>query len=121
MILVAGGTGTLGSKLVGQLIAGEEPVRILVRNPAKASPSWGDDVEVAAGDVRDPASVERALAGVRVVVSAITGFGMARDVSPSAVDWQGNVRLIRAAKAAGVDQFVLISVCQAGPDHPSLP
>jgi NADH dehydrogenase len=31
---------------------------------------------------------------------------------------EGNVNLIRAAKAAGVEHFVLISVCQASADHP---
>jgi uncharacterized protein YbjT (DUF2867 family) len=58
------------------------------------------------------------MAGVRTVVSAITGFGPDRDRSPRTVDWQGNAHLIRAAKAAGVEHFVLLSVCQAAPDHP---
>jgi uncharacterized protein YbjT (DUF2867 family) len=52
------------------------------------------------------------------VVSAITGFGMALDVSPRTVDWEGNRNLIRAAKAAGVEHFILLSVCQAAADHP---
>jgi NADH dehydrogenase len=68
--------------------------------------------------VRDPSAVAHAVAGARTVVSAITGFGPARDGSPRSVDWEGNANLIRAAKAAGVEHFVLLSICQAAPDHP---
>jgi NADH dehydrogenase len=118
MILVAGATGTLGTKLVGPLGAGEEEVRVLARNPASASSVWGDRAQVVSGDVRDPHVVERAVAGVRTVISAVTGFGPKRDVSPKTVDWQGNAILIQGAKAAGVEHFVLLSVCQAAPDHP---
>jgi uncharacterized protein YbjT (DUF2867 family) len=63
-------------------------------------------------------AVEQAVAGARTVISAITGFGMARDISPRTVDWEGNRNLIRAAKAAGVEHFILLSVCQAAADHP---
>jgi uncharacterized protein YbjT (DUF2867 family) len=70
------------------------------------------------GDVRDVRAVEQAVAGVRTVISAITGFGPDRDVSPRTVDWEGNANLIRAAKAAGVEHFIFLSVRQAAPDHP---
>jgi uncharacterized protein YbjT (DUF2867 family) len=118
VILVAGATGTLGTRLAGRLTSRGEQVRILARKPVNASSRWGEGVEVVSGDVRDPGIVDRAVAGVRVVVSAVTGFGTARDVSPSTVDWQGNANLIRAARAVGVEHFVLLSVCQAAPDHP---
>jgi NADH dehydrogenase len=75
-------------------------------------------VQIVTADVTDPRTLEQAVAGAGTVVSAITGFGPARDVSPRAVDWQGNANLIRAAKAAGVEHFILLSVCQAAADHP---
>lgn len=118
MILVAGGSGTLGTRLLALFADRGLAVRILSRDPDKARRLVGDGVEVVAGDVRDPRAVERAVAGARTVVSAITGFGPARDVSPRTVDWEGNANLIRAAKAAGVEHVVLLSVCQAAPDHP---
>jgi uncharacterized protein YbjT (DUF2867 family) len=118
MILVVGGTGTLGRKLARPLTVGGEGVRILARDSAKASSAWADGVEIAAGDVRDPGAVDRAMAGARTVVSAISGFGSGRDVSPRTVDWQGNAHLIRAARDAGVEHFVLISICQASAGHP---
>jgi uncharacterized protein YbjT (DUF2867 family) len=71
-----------------------------------------------AGDVRNARAVDQAVAGARTVISAITGFGIDRDVDARTVDWEGNANLIRAAKAAGVEHFVLLSVCQAAPTHP---
>jgi uncharacterized protein YbjT (DUF2867 family) len=118
MILLAGGSGTLGTRLLPLLAGRGLDVRILSRNPGKVQPVIGDRVEVVPCDVRDVRAVEQAVAGARTVISAITGFGMARDISPRTVDWEGNRNLIRAAKAAGVEHFVLLSVCQAAADHP---
>ncbi|MEP6639351.1 MAG: SDR family oxidoreductase [Chloroflexota bacterium] len=118
MIVVAGGTGTLGTRLVTLLTDRGLDVRIMSRNPAKTRQLVGDRVELVPGDVRDPRAVEQAMVGARTVVSAITGFGPDRDLSPRTVDWEGNANLIRAAKLAGVEHFILISVRQAAPDHP---
>ncbi len=118
MILVAGGSGTLGKRLVPRLAERGLPVRILSRDPKNVQPAVPGSVEIMSGDVGDARAVDQAVAGARTVISAITGFGMARDVSPMSVDWQGNRNLIRAAKAAGVEHFILLSVCQAAADHP---
>jgi uncharacterized protein YbjT (DUF2867 family) len=118
MILVAGGSGTLGTRLLALLADRGLDIRVLSRNPDKARALVGDKIQVVPGDVRDPGTIEQAMVGVRTVVSAITGFGMARDVSPRTVDWEGNANLIRAANAAGVEHFVLLSVCQAAAEHP---
>jgi uncharacterized protein YbjT (DUF2867 family) len=117
-ILIAGGTGTLGSEVVRLLAARDEQVRILTRDPDHAKHLPDGRVEVAAGDVRDPDAVARAAAGARTVVSAIHGFtGTGRD-SLRAVDVEGNRNLIRAAEAGGAGHFVLLSVQGAAPDHP---
>ena len=93
VILVAGGTGRLGTTLVGLLSEHGQKVGVLARN----SPSLGErsGAEVIACDVRDGVAVARAIEDADMIVSAITGFGIARDVSPSSVDWHGNVNLIR--------------------------
>jgi uncharacterized protein YbjT (DUF2867 family) len=117
MILVAGGTGILGTRLVALLTDRGQDVRILARDPAPGAAA-STAVELVPGDVRQPRDVERAAAGAHTVVSAITGFGTAKDVSPRTVDWEGNANLMRAARAAGVEHFILISVLHASPDHP---
>ncbi len=118
MILIAGGTGTLGTQVVPLLTARGLAVRILTRDPARARHLQGDRVEIVAGDVRDRTAVDRAMAGVRTVISAIQGFSGTGGASPRTVDGQGNSILIQAAQAAGVDHFILVSVQGAVPDHP---
>ena len=60
-ILVIGGTGVVGSAVVGELRRRDADVRLLVRD-AKASVPSG--VELAVGDLLDPPAIERAMTGV---------------------------------------------------------
>lgn len=116
MILLAGGTGHLGVRLAPLLVARGFPVRVLTRDPGKARGAM-QGVELRRGDVRDPATLGPALAGVDTVISAITGFGPG-GAGPRAIDLEGNRALIRAAEAAGVGHYVLLSMHGASPDHP---
>jgi uncharacterized protein YbjT (DUF2867 family) len=118
MILIAGGTGSLGTRVVRLLSARGLEVRILTRDPARAEHLRGDLVEVVAGDVRDARAVERAVAGAQTVISATQGFAGADPAGPRAVDRQGNSNLIRAAKAGAAEHFVLVSVQGAAQYHP---
>ena len=116
VILVAGGTGRLGSLLVAGLTGLGEPVRVLTRNPERAAPP-GPLVDVVIGDVRDPASLTAAVTGVRTVVSAVHGFAGPGRVTPRTVDRDGNSHLVAAAQTVGAD-LVLVSVVGASADHP---
>lgn len=115
MILVAGGTGILGTELKRRIVARGEDVRILsrkvaARNRASAQVEWVE------GDVRDRASLDRALAGIETVVSAVHGF--LDKEGPKTIDRDGNRNLIAAARAAGVQHFVLVSIASASADSP---
>ncbi len=117
MILIAGGTGGLGEHLV-PLLSGEAiPFRLLVRDTEKAAALNAGSVKTSVGDVRSADDLARALRGVDTVVSAISAFGRGAG-SLKTVDWEGNRNLIRAAGAAGVEHFVLLSVQGAARDHP---
>jgi NADH dehydrogenase len=103
ILVLAGGSGSLGQRLVPHLARAGWDVRIVSR---------------AAGvDVRDRAAVQRALDGAGVVVSAMSGFG-GRGVDPRSVDLEGNRNLIDAAVERRVDHFVLVSCQGAAADHP---
>ena len=117
MIAVAGGTGTLGTRLVPLLTGQGHVVRVLTRAPARAQHLTTLGVEVIRGDVRDPASVERALHGAGTVISAVHGFAGPGGVSPATVDRAGNANLIGASARTGA-AFVLVSVVGASPGHP---
>lgn len=115
MILVAGGTGTLGRELVRRLSASDDRVRVLTRRPARAQ---GLAADVVVGDVCDPRTLANAADGCDTVISAVHGFLGGRGRGPAAVDDRGNANLIRAAADAGAEHFVLLSVLDAGPEHP---
>jgi NADH dehydrogenase len=117
VILIAGGTGHLGVELIPRLLAHSGGVRVLTRDVERARQRLGEGPELTRGDVREPESLAAAMHGVDAVVSAVTGFGPGGS-GPRVVDLGGNVNLIRAAEAAHVRQFVLLSMHGARADHP---
>jgi NADH dehydrogenase len=117
VIVVAGGTGTLGTRLVPRLAGAGHVVRVLTRDPARAQHLAGLRVEVVRGDVRDPAQVAQAVRGAGMVISAVHGFAGSGRVSPATVDRAGNGNLIGAAARVGA-AFILVSVAGAAPGHP---
>ncbi|PZS02155.1 MAG: NAD(P)-dependent oxidoreductase [Candidatus Chloroheliales bacterium] len=119
MILIAGGSGRLGSQIVRLLTGRGLPVRILARDVGRAGHLQGPLVEIVSGDVRDIEAIRRAMTGVDTVISAVHGFVGTGDDSPRTVDGEGNSNLIRAAQAEGVAHFILMSILGAAPDHPT--
>lgn len=73
-VTIFGATGRVGGYLLRDCLAAGHTVRVLVRDPAKL-PAGLDRarLEVFAGDARDPAAVERAIAGSDLVFSALGG------------------------------------------------
>ncbi len=118
MILIAGGTGKLGTQIVRLLMARGLETRVLTRDPARAAHLRSDLVELVAGDVLDPRAVEQAAAGARTVISAMHGFMGTGAYNPRSVDGQGNANLLRAAQAGGAEHFILVSIQGAARDHP---
>jgi uncharacterized protein YbjT (DUF2867 family) len=66
-VLVTGATGFTGGHLARRLAADGDFVRALVRDPARAADLASAGIELVTGDLRDPASLDRAVAGVDVV------------------------------------------------------
>jgi NADH dehydrogenase len=117
MILVAGGSGRLGTLVVKRLGDRGLDVRVVTRDPSRAE-HLGDAVtEIVEGDVRDAESLERAMDGVSVVVSAVHGFAGPGRVTPASVDRDGNANLVDAAARARAD-VLLLSTVGASEDHP---
>jgi NADH dehydrogenase len=107
-VLVTGGTGFVGPHVVHALRARGTPVRALVRNPARATrlAAWG--VELAAGDVTDPASLRPACEGVDAIVHLVAII-RGRPADFERVMAHGTRNVITAAQEAGARRFVLAS------------
>jgi len=116
-VLIVGGTGRLGTLVANGLAVRGVDVRVMTRDPQRATHLLHERTEVVIGDVRDPVSTMTAAVGVDVVVSAMHGFAGPGGVSPATVDRDGNTHLIKAAQSAGAE-LVLMSVVGAAPDSP---
>ena len=112
-LLLCGATGDLGGRIAVRLAERGIPFRALVRPRSDTAALRSSGVELRVGDLTDPPSLGRALAGVRTVVTTANGMGRslagARDVSIERVDRDGNAALVRAAEAAGIERFVFVS------------
>ncbi|MBK3530496.1 NAD(P)H-binding protein [Streptomyces sp. MBT67] len=105
-ILVTGATGTVGRRVVEQLLERGEHVRALTRDPERAEFPAG--VEVVGGDLEDPASLVPALRGV-TGLHLIT-FGGALFAPLETAD-----EILALAKEAGVRR---VTVLHGGGDTP---
>lgn len=111
MILVVGATGQLGSGIVRELSRAGSPARAFVRPGAAVADLAGlEGVEIAIGDLRDGASVDRALEGVTHVVATANTVAPRRGDRRRDILDRGYAALIAGAEREGVEQFVFVSV-----------
>ena len=106
--LVTGGTGFIGANVVRELLAAGATVRVLARPGGDRRALAGVKVEIADGDLTDPASVRHAVTGVQAVYHVAADYRLwARD---PAVLYRANVdgtrAVLDAAAEAGVGRVV---------------
>ncbi|PZQ20362.1 MAG: complex I NDUFA9 subunit family protein [Sphingopyxis macrogoltabida] len=118
LITVLGGGGFVGRYVVQRLLAQGARVRVAQREPRKAvflKPLGGlGQTQFVAADVRDPASIARAVAGSDAVVNLVGSFA-----DMDAVQAKGAGHVAAAAKAAGVGTLVHLSAIGADRDSAS--
>jgi dihydroflavonol-4-reductase len=107
-LLVTGATGKVGNAVARRLAERGDDVVALVRNAAKARELLPAGVELATGDVTDPESLRRAMAGVE---GAFNCMGLFEQWFPDPgiferVNALGARNVIAAAREAGVPRAV---------------
>jgi dihydroflavonol-4-reductase len=123
--LVTGATGFLGSHVARELAVRGESVRVLVRPSSALRALDGFPAERVTGDLRDAASLDRALAGVSRVFHVAADYRLwsrdPREIYESNVT--GTWNLLEAARRASVEKFVYTSTVAtiAVPREGSLP
>lgn len=118
MLLLTGATGRVGSALLRRLVDRREPVRCLVRDPRRLGPERVR-VQIALGDLGDPASFRHALRGAKTVVHLAATERDQAHATIEEIDGIATWRLLRAAERAGVERFVFLSPLGATRHHRS--
>ncbi|MGB2899852.1 MAG: hopanoid-associated sugar epimerase [Candidatus Acidiferrum sp.] len=123
--LVTGAAGFLGSHVTRQLVARGDDVRVLMR-PSSTNRAIADlSLEYVTGDLRDPASLDRAMKDVKRVFHVAADYRLwarrKQDIYDSNVG--GTKNLLDAAKRAGVEQLIYTStvatIAVDRPQHPN--
>lgn len=122
--LVTGAAGFLGSHVARQLVAKGEDVRVMLRASSTNRAIADLSLEYVTGDLRDPASLDRAMMGVKRVFHVAADYRLwarrKQDIYDSNVG--GTKNLLAAAEKAGVEQLIYTStVATIAVDRPQLP
>jgi uncharacterized protein YbjT (DUF2867 family) len=103
----------LGGEICRQLRAARKPVRALLRptaDPARVADLRNIGVEFVEGDLKDRATLDAACQGIHTVISsATTTVSRQSGDTIETVDLAGQLQLVDAAKAAGVDKYLYVS------------
>lgn len=105
-VLVTGGTGYVGGRLIEAFERRGVPVRAMARRPDTLAPRVGPSTEVVAGDAFDRASLGRALAGIDTAYYLVHSMGATSDFA--GLDRQAATNFGMAARQAGVGRIVYL-------------
>jgi uncharacterized protein YbjT (DUF2867 family) len=118
VILLTGASGNVGTALLRRLVAARKPVRCLVRDPRRLG---GERVrvQIALGDLANPASFRNALRGVDTVIHLAAAIRDLDGASIEEVNALATARLLRASEHGGVKRFLFFSTLNASEHSPS--
>ncbi len=110
MILVTGGTGFIGSKLVSQLIKYGNSVRLLL-HPLKKSPNIpkGLPVEIAVSSLQDEKGIRAALKGVDIIFHLASAEQEGSRADLQGVDILGTTTLASVVKEVNIERMIYLS------------
>jgi uncharacterized protein YbjT (DUF2867 family) len=106
LILLTGGTGYVGGRLIPLLEKQGVRLRCLARNPEKLRPRVQLGTEIVQGDVLDPPSLDRALQGVHTAYYLVHLMSGSKDFEQE--DRQAATNFAQAAKKAGVRRIIYL-------------
>lgn len=106
-VLVTGGTGYIGGRLVPGLLAAGHEVRCMARAPERLRDHpWRERVEAVRGDAADPGSLRPALQGVDTAYYLVHALGSGPDFAER--DARAAQGFAAAAAAEGVGRIVYL-------------
>lgn len=116
-VVVLGGTGFLGRRVISHLREQGFAVRVAVRHPERATALFPDDhlISPVRADVDDAASIVPALAGAWGVVNAVSLYAEKGGRTFRGVHVEAAARLATLAQSAGVQRLIQMSGIGADP------
>ena len=110
-VLITGGTGFIGNHVTRLCLERGEQVRVMVMPGEDRSPLDGMDVEFVEGNLLDPASLVKAVAGVDKLYHLAALFAVwTKDPDLHfKINVEGAQAMMKAAQAAGVEKIVYTS------------
>jgi dihydroflavonol-4-reductase len=110
-VLVTGATGFVGAAVTRKLLAAGYAVRTMTRTDSDRQNLVNLDVELAVGDLQDPATLVKAVRGVQILfhVAADYRLWVPDQKAMYETNVEGTRRLMRAAMDAGVERIVYTS------------
>jgi uncharacterized protein YbjT (DUF2867 family) len=118
-VLVTGGTGFVGTHVVNTLLRRGHAVRVLARSPANARNRYNRPVEIAAGNVLDPASLAQACAGREAVVHLVGVIWDKGEQTFDRMHREAAENVVAAARGVGIRRLLHMSAMGSSEDSPS--
>jgi NADH dehydrogenase len=123
LVTIFGGSGFIGSHAVRALAKRGHRIRVAVRSPGRGYKLrlLGDvgQIEVVQANIRNPASIARAMAGAQVCVNLVAVLYESGRQKFQSLHVMGARNIAEAARAEGVERFVQVSAIGADPESPS--
>jgi uncharacterized protein YbjT (DUF2867 family) len=113
-ILLTGGTGYIGGRLLKRLEETEHAVRCLTRRPEVLSERCAPRTRVVTGDLLDPGSLDAAMEGIRDAYYLVHSMGGAGEFEE--LDRRAATNFAAAARRAGVARIIYLGGLGAGSD-----
>ena len=112
-VLILGGTGFIGKRLVPELTGRNIRLRLLVRNPSKVSAAIlkSNDIEIVKGDIVSGDGLEDAVRGIHTayyLVHSMGGKSMFKNTKFARMDKDAAGNFINTADAAGIKRVIYL-------------
>ncbi len=120
VVAIAGGGGKIGRRLARLLAANGDGALSLIRRPEQADEIRAEGIEPVVCDLERASTAEVADA-IRPADAVVFAAGAGPGSGPErkeTMDYGGAVKLIAAAKANGIDRYVMVSSMGADPETP---
>jgi uncharacterized protein YbjT (DUF2867 family) len=112
MIIVTAPTGAIGHQVLENVLDGQEPIRVIARDPSRLPPHARDRIDVVQGSHSDAAVVNKAFVGADAVFWLVPPDPRAKTVDAAYVDFTRPA--CAAFKTHGVKRVVGISALGRG-------